>query len=469
MEFLYYTVLPLIAFALTLAAVAVGALALSGISARIEATERWLPVVLVAIAGILLTAGGVLNSKNLQFASLGANFIETAPSQAFVWLSRLGSLAVVSVCVPYFIAKLLLRKKETNSRVSLPVAIIVFFGISNFLLPGLFGQVASVDHRSFYPIILMLAVHSATQNGVDPALKTLKWFLVLFLAVSLLFIVIDSSRVLAPGYKGWIPGMSSRFWGLAPHANAIGPMAGLLIFLELLVSEKRVVLRLFVFAIAAAVLLLAQSKTAIGAVMLGLAIVAYCRLAPSQTSNEPRKLHWGHGAALIFGILGSGLLLVLSMTGIIDHTLSRLDGSEISNSVQTMSGRSAIWETAFREFLANPIFGYGPTLWDENYRRSVGLNFAYHAHNQVFQTLAEAGFVGFVGLLAFILITIVLCVRASQPTRGISVAILLLFLFRCVTEVPLHPTGIGNGEMFMMIALICLWRTGNDSKNQLFA
>lgn len=464
MEFISYTIFPLIVFSLAVGTVLTGMVSLSTISSNIEKTEHRLPITLVVIAGILLLAGGILNSKNLQFASLGANFIETEYSSAYVWLSRLGSLAVVVLCIPYFISKLFLHKNKFNSNTSIPVIIIIFFGVSNFLLPGLFGHTIYIDHRSFYPILLIIAVYLTTHNNVEATLSALKRFLFLFLSISLLFLVIDSSRVLAPGYKGWIPGMNSRFWGLAPHANAIGPMAVLLLFLELLVKEKRKIFRLCVFGVAAAVLILAQSKTAIGAAFFGLAIVSYSRLGARTPTAKRHQLHWGHGAVLLLGILAFGALLVLSLTGVLDHAVSRFDGSGVANSVQTMSGRGVIWETAYREFLANPIFGYGPTLWDDDYRRSVSLNFAYHAHNQVLQSLAEAGLVGLVGLLAFATTMIVLSIRASGQTHGVSLAILMLFLFRSVTEVPLHPAGIGNGEMFLMIAMVCIWRIGNDAK-----
>lgn len=463
MEFISYTIFPILAFVSACGVVLAGVLALSNISSRIEKAEHWIPIILVALAGMLMLAGGILNSKNLQYASLGANFIETDPSQAYVWLSRLGSVVVVTLCLPYFIAKLLLRKQEADSRLSLPVVAIIFFGISNFLLPGILGHVVGIDHRSFYPILFMLAVYLATQKSIDPVLNTLKWFLVLFLAVSLLFITIEPSRVLAPGYKGWIPGMNSRFWGLAPHANAIGPMAVLLLFLELLIPAKRKIFGLFVYAVAAAVLILAQSKTAIGAAFLGLAIIAFNRLGALIPNAKRKQLHWGHGTALFIAISAFGLLLVFSFTGLLDHAISRLNGSDITNSVQTMSGRTVIWDAAYREFLTSPIFGYGSTLWDDDYRRSIGLNFAYHAHNQALQSLAEAGLVGFLGLLFFVVTSIALSIRAAAPTRGVSLAILVLLLFRSVTEVPLHPSGIGNGEMFLMITLICIWRIGRNS------
>ncbi len=405
-----------------------------------------------------MCASGLLNARNLQYASLGAGFIESESSSVFLWVSRLTSLVLVAVTIPYFIVKAF-KQLSFQSRISWPLFIMAFFGFASFLLPGFFGTVPYFDHRSLYPFIVMIAVYLAAERNPNETLIAVKWSVVIFLIVSLAFIAVDYSRVMAPGYRGWIPGFSSRFWGLAPHANAIGPMAALVIFLEILCPSSYKLVRLGVFVCASAVLILAQSKTAIGASIIGLLIILYAKIE-HRKSNEPRAdfyLHGGHLLLLVAASAGTAAILVLANLGLLDKLLSRLDSIGVTSSVQSMSGRTIIWEAAWREYLNNPLFGYGPTLWDDAYRRSIGLNYAFHAHNQILQTMAASGTTGLIALLAFLFLALVRALQAYRITHGVSIAILVLIGFRVMTEVPLNPVGIGNGEMLSIVAMICIW------------
>lgn len=463
MEIAYISFFLLLALVLAISVVAYLSVALSSISSGLERFEYWLPTFLVLIAGVVMLAGGLFNSRNLQLASLGAGFIDTDSSPAHLWISRLASLLLLGLTIPYFIAKALENGKR-NAKISLPFIIVVYFGASSFLLPGFLGLIPHFDHRPFYPMITMIAVYLASEVNPNGALRAVKWCVVAFLVESLAFIAVDSSRVLAPGYQGWVPGLSTRFWGLAPHANAIGPMASLVIFLEIVCPARHSLLRLGVFACGATVLVLAQSKTAIAATVAALVIVFYSRVAyrAKEKYRAGFYFHAGHLLLLACSIVGISVFLFLANMGMIDKFFNKLDSAGVTSSVQSMSGRTIIWEAAIREYKNNPLFGYGFTLWGDEYRRSIGLNYAYHAHNQILQTMAMAGTSGLVGLIAFIALATVRAIRAFKTTSGVSVALLMLLGFRLMTEVPLSPVGIANGEMMTIIALICIWPFAGD-------
>lgn len=466
MEIVFFSVYIILAFGLAIGAMAYLGIALTSISSRVDKFEKWLPVVLVLMAGLLMCASGLLNSRNLQYASLGAGFINSEPSSIFLWVSRLTSLALVAITIPYFIVKAL-KSLSYQSRISWPLVTIVCFGLGSFLLPGFLGAVPYFDHRSLYPVIVMIAVYLAAEKNVNGTLIAVKWSILIFLIVSLAFIALDSSRVMAPGYRGWIPGLSSRFWGLAPHANAIGPMAALTIFLEILCPSRYKPVRLAVFACASAVLILAQSKTAIGASVIGLIVILYARIG-NRNSSAPRTglyLHGGHLFLLVSAIVATAAILLLANLGLLDKLFSRLDSMGITSSVQSISGRTVIWEAALREYSNNPLFGYGPTLWDDAYRRAIGLSYAFHAHNQILQTMAESGTIGLIALLAFLFLALSRAFQTYQITKGVSIAILVLIGFRVMTEVPLNPVGIGNGEMLSIVAMICIWHLARKSQH----
>lgn len=462
MDIAYIFFIALIALALGLGVVAYLSVALTSISSRFEKFEYWLPTFLVLMAGLVMLAGGLLNSRNLQFASLGASFIDADSSPVYLWLSRLTSLTLIGLTLPYFIAKAL-KQLGKSTQISWPLIIIIIFGISSFLLPGFLGLIPYFDHRALYPVITMVAVYLAAKLNPLGTLRAIKWTVVAFLLASLAFIVIDSPRVLAPSYKGWLPGIGSRFWGLAPHANAIGPMAALIVFIEILCPARHKIIRLGVFACAALVLVLAQSKTAIAATAVGLGFIFYMHMTHRASDASPNsfQLHKGHLLLLTFGIAGGAALLVLVNLGMIDRFLNRLDSIGVTSSVQSMSGRTVIWEAALREYMNNPIFGYGPSLWGDEYRRAIGLNYAYHAHNQVLQTMAMAGTTGLIGLVTFLALTMLRAFQTCRATGGVSVALLVLLGFRVMTEVPLSPVGIANGEMMAIAAVLCTWHLAN--------
>ena len=450
---MFETFLLPVSFAAATAALILGLFLISLMSRNLEVAERRLPVALVFISGMLLLASGLLHPRNLRFASLGANFIQVETSSAYLLLSRISNSLLVIISLSYLVLKLIDTKQKSDNRIALPILVIFIFGISNFMLPIFLGAKHGIDHRLLYSIVFMAVLFSSTSSGVNPTLNALKVFLFAFLAISLLFILIDSSRVLAPSYRGFIPGVNSRFWGLAPHSNAIGPMAAQLVFLELLVKARSRVIRCSVFLVAATVLVLAQSKTAIFATIAGLIIIWYMRLRHDNGDSRGR-LHWRHLAVISIVTALSASILMISMLGQLDGLIAKMSGRDIT----TLTGRNVIWEAAYREFLNNPTFGYGMTLWDEAYRMKIGLNYAYHAHNQFLQTLAESGIAGLSGLLMFLGLTLSACLRTSRETQGVSLAIFLLLLFRCVTEVPLRPFGIGTGEMFLIATLMCIWR-----------
>jgi multisubunit Na+/H+ antiporter MnhE subunit len=63
--------------------------------------------------------------------------------------------------------------------------------------------------------------------------------------------------------------------------------------------------------------------------------------------------------------------------------------------------------------------------------------YAFHAHNQVLQTVSMGGGLALIGLLVYVWLLVRYSIRAASSTKGVSVALLLILLLRSLTEVPL--------------------------------
>jgi O-antigen ligase len=109
--------------------------------------------------------------------------------------------------------------------------------------------------------------------------------------------------------------------------------------------------------------------------------------------------------------------------------------------VATLDGRDLIWALAVQEWTHNPLFGYGPPMWNDAYRMQIGLDHAVSAHNQFLQSLSVAGAIGLIGLLVYLGTLLLYAVNARPGSRGLSVALLIVVLVRCVTETPLSFDG----------------------------
>jgi O-antigen ligase len=429
------------------------------VTTHLARLDRIMPPLVASLACALLLAGGLLNERNLRFVSYGAAFVEAEGSYLYFWASRAASVFLLATAVPYLVGKFLVFVRS-NERVSWPVVLTLIFGVASYLLPAFFGTNPRFDHRLVYPLVIVLVVLVGAPQ-IRETVSIIKWALAAFFAISLSFIFIDQSRVLAPGFVGFLPGVSFRFWGLANHANAIGPMAGACLLLEAFVPSRTRLASGVIAVLALATLVLSQSKTAMLATVIGVLVIFYIRsMKRSQSDNRltQHTLHKGQIAVLIGVIAVIGALLVASLLGVLEPALARFGSTKMASEVQTLTGRDVIWSVAFEEWLQNPWFGYGAGLWNAEYRRQIGLNYAFHAHNQFVQSLAESGLFGAISLVVLVCALGLASLKIRRPTGGASVALVGFLFVRGITEVPMRPSGIGTGEMLLLIALFAMWR-----------
>ncbi|WP_037607217.1 O-antigen ligase family protein [Streptacidiphilus rugosus] len=218
-----------------------------------------------------------------------------------------------------------------------------------------------------------------------------------------------------------LPGLGiSRLVGLTNHPILLGVLAAAALAVELAPLHRGRLWPLHSCA-AAAVLVLAQSRTAWMAAALAIPLL-YRR---GGRDRFPPLLARG----LVLGILvGAGVLV---------PSLLRRFGQIMSDpEITSLHGRTEVWAMAMTAFRSDILLGYGPTLFTDASSPVHGLY--AHAHSQLHQTLATSGLVGLVGLVLFVLFLVVTAARTARASAGLSWALLVVTLVTCMTEAPLR-------------------------------
>jgi O-antigen ligase len=209
-------------------------------------------------------------------------------------------------------------------------------------------------------------------------------------------------------------------------------------------------LRCPVILVTLTVFIVAQSKTVWVAGVLLVPVLVWYRIAKPRGGVDIRFV-------LVLIMLASAVLLamlVLDPVRIWDKIAMSREGADLT----TLTGRGQIWVVAINEWLHNPLFGYGPEIWGPVHRQRIGMQFAFSAHNQFLQSLSAAGVFGLVGLLTYLWILGRSALRVATATRGVSTALFLAILFRCMTETPLTLGTFFNGDFLthLLLFMICM-------------
>lgn len=420
--------------------------------------RRWgelsLPMIL-----ILLIAGGavgvLVSGRNLSgdFSIIVAMLESGASSR---WVNRGFITLIVVLCIGVIVGRMINRQRTPLAGTSLFVGFLLYY-ITMSLLPSVFGTEPAFLHNQIYPLLVMVAVFLSDRPTPEQFNAFAKWLLFAFMVASMITAIVDPNLALELNYQGWIPGFKLRLWGLASHANVLGPVALTLLLLEYMQPTRNSLLRAALILITLSALVLTQSKTTwlAGLIVMGF-LVAY-RKVPEFT----RALRGGGQVPLssVF-YLGSLLFVLIALAAVLltvntDRLIDNLMASDIGAGLETASGRKLIWETALQEWKNNWLFGYGPLIWGDMYRFQHGMfTYAFHAHNQVLQSVSMGGGFALFGLLAYVWLLWRYSVRAASATRGVSIALLLLALIRSMSEVPFPQHAVFSMDFHLHIVMV---------------
>ena len=347
-----------------------------------------------------------------------------------------------------------IRSDKTASAPLVLLLIFIFFWSCTVAAPALLGAHPYLSHDYVYPLIIGIAAVLTTGRERDLAFTAARNSLMLFMVVGLLLIPFKPNLVLETGYnQGLLPGVP-RLVGLAAHAVSLAILAQLGMLCLLVCPYRRVWLNRIAWTIGLSVLFLAQSKTSWISFALCLICIVAVRHGPTfwRRFGDPVRPEFGILSLFVFFFTVFAMVLIV-MFGDLDGRWSSFFNSSEGAQLASLTGRDKIWVIAYEEWQRNPVFGYGPTIWDESFRTTIGMPNATHAHNQFMDTLSRSGSVGAVALVVYALVLLVLSVRYARTSRGLTLALFMALAMRSMSEVPLSLFGY-SAELLTHVLLL---------------
>ncbi len=342
----------------------------------------------------------------------------------------------------------------------------VTFWLGTVAAPALFSAHPQLSHDFVYPLVIGTAAVLVSAKERDMAFLATRNALLVFMAASLLLIPFKPATVMDSSYSQGLVAGIPRLAGLAPHAVSMGLLAQLGLTCLLVFPFRKVWLNRLAWVVGLSVLFVAQSKTGWVAFFLCSLCIVIIKFGPPfwRRVSDPRQPEFGILAVLLFiaGIFAASALIFLSD---MDAKLNSFFGSEQGAQLVSLTGRDQIWAIAWDEWERNPIFGYGPSLWDINFRTALNMPNATHAHNQFMDTLSRAGTVGAATLVLYASALLVLSIRYARQSQGLTLALFLGLVLRSISEVPLHLFGYGAELIAQVLLLVAI--TGCAAENSL--
>lgn len=404
------------------------------------------PAMVLVGAVTILFSGRVLSLNYQELAQSSSNVRPIAE-----WLQRVVSILIVAICVQRLVAWVAGGARSGSP--ILAAAFIVFWAGTVFS-PAVFGAHPKLEHDYFYSLLIGTTAALATPEELRRCLQWVRTSLLLFLLASAALVFVRPWLVLDLTYsQGLLPGVP-RFGGLAPHPVAMGIFSEIFL-LSLWVSPfSRRWLNVLAWSVGLAALFFAQSKTSWVSFLLCAAAMFAVRNLPSvwRRMNDPRERDFG----IVMGSIG--VLGAVALTGVLVFSdlgvkVANFTSTEEGVQLMTLTGRDRIWDVAKEEWQANPVFGYGPGLFDESYRESIRMPNATSGHNQFYDTVARSGAVGATALVMYGLVLLAFALGTARATGGLGLALFIAIALRCFTEVPLLVYGYGM-ELFAHLLLI---------------
>ena len=409
---------------------------------------HWMLPAMLALVGLtVLLSGRDLSQMFVELASGGGMYRHPAVA----WIQRAVSLFLVLASLERIMNHIALRRHLPSPLLAWAF---VTYWLASVAAPAFFGSHPQLSHEFLYTLFIGVAALLAIEVDRDKVVDGARNALFLFLAAGAALVVLNPAMVLDSSYgQGVLPGVP-RFGGLATHPVAMGMFAQTFLLCLWVRPFSSRWLTVFAWILGLAVVFFAQSKTAwIAFLLCSLAMLAV-RHGGSvwRRVGDPREGAFGIVICLGVIVAVGGVLAAVLLADLGSQAAGFLDTAEGAQ-LMTMTGRDQIWVIAMEEWRANQLFGYGPGLWDDDFRASIGMANATNAHNQFMDTLARSGSLGAAALVLYSLVLLLLSLRYAGATGGLSIALFIALALRSISEVPLLLFGYGT-ELFTHLLLI---------------
>ena len=200
------------------------------------------------------------------------------------WFSRFAHLIFLTVSIGEIFLWFTRQKKMGQPQFTVWCAAMIYFMLS-VPVSALLGHPPKFNLNLIYAPIVFTAVALLASSNFEKSLRVVRWALIIPLICSLLAMLIQPSLVIETGYKGLIPNLNIRLAGLTPHANSLGIMACVSLFIEISQFVRKRPNFLFLLVICAN-LLLSQSKTAWVMAIIGLIISTLFTISNSTKAHK---------------------------------------------------------------------------------------------------------------------------------------------------------------------------------------
>lgn len=411
---------------------------------------HWLLPAMLALSALTV----LLSGRDLSRVFLALQEGSVFENPVIVWGQRALSILVLLVSAERVVNHLAARRPMPSPLLAMAF---VTYWLGTVASPALFGAHPALSHEFLYPLIMGLVFLLASPQEADKVIDWVRSALFAVLLAGVLLVPVMPSLTLDLSYRqGLIPGLP-RLGGLATHSVSLGMYA--LTFLVCLWCRPfaRPWLNRFAWLIGLGVLFFAQSKTAWIAFVICAAALLAVRNGPGTARRLADPRETAFGVVLCIGVIAvvTGVMAAILLGNVEAQASAFLDSSEGAQLV-SLTGRDQIWAVALEEWRENPVFGYGPGLWDDAFRASIGMPQATHGHNQFLDTLARSGTVGFVALLLYSVVLLVMSIRYAQATGGFCLALFLFLALRSISEVPILLFGYGTELLVNLLLIISL-------------
>jgi len=413
-----------------------------------------LPLMLGLVAVTVLLSGRNLSQMFAELAQGGGMYLHPAVA----WLQRGVSLALLLISAERLVNHVAMRRH-------LPAPLLAWAFITYWsatvAAPALFGSHPQLSHEYLYSLVIGLAALLATESDRERVVGAARNALFLFLAAGAVLAVVNPAMVLDTAYRqGVLPGIP-RFGGLATHPVALGMFAQTFLLCLWVRPFQSRWLTVLGWVLGLAVVFFAQSKTSWIAFLLCSVAMLAVRHGASvwRRIGDPRQGAFGIVMCLGTIVFVAAIIALFLLADLGGGAASFLDTAEGAQ-LMSMTGRDQIWVIAMEEWRASPIFGYGPGLWDDDFRAAINMPNATNAHNQFMDTLARSGVVGATALVLYAAVLLALSLRAAKATGGLSIALLIAVALRSMSEVPLLMFGYGT-EFFTHLLLLVTLASAN--------
>jgi O-antigen ligase len=365
------------------------------------------------------------------------------------WLGRIGIAAFIMLCTLIIAQGLLYRKTRFPKQ-----GLLITASWLGLYIPPLLSSIITETGKFSYKLLLfplfLIAIYLSPRTILKKLGQKAFYVLMVFIYISLLGMLINPTWAYTKYLESWI-GIPIRLFGASSHPNSLGAIAFTCLILLQFKPSKTWLSSLHHMAVIA-VLVLTQSKTVWLATMIWIAITI---LKNNKTAIKTETLYKIIGISIFISLLFTTYILLFEQ-----KFIGNLVATEI-----TLTGRTSIWKITLSTWLDNPIFGYGPNIWDIQFRKAHGYLWAGQAHNQLMQTIGESGLFGITSLLMFYLILIRYGSKYYEVTNHASFGILILTLIRSFTETPIRNYDIDSNFLINVIFFIILINSENDSNN----